>query len=104
MKYYDLKTDFGRYKVRIEKETYEYSGGLAIALITDEDELFAVMTVNLGGYCLDDNEAFVDTNNCYWAERFIKDNNLGKKTEFTGHSGYCEYPLYEFDLSKIIGE
>lgn len=101
MKYYDLKTDYGKYKVRIEKRNYEYSGALALVLITDKEELFATMTVNLCGYSLEENETFIDTNNCYWAEKFIKENHLGKKTDIVGHSGFCTYPLYEIDLENI---
>ena len=100
------------YKVNSFGKEYEVSvkpckyvdGGLAIAMDYLDDEFgcmlpFARLTVNLGrqnnGY------AYVDTNNCPWAEDFIKENGLG---EFTGkicRSGFCEYPLYKFNMEKI---
>ena len=43
----------------------------------------------------------IDTNNCEWAEKFIKENELGTPTGIMGYSGFCEYPLYLFDTSKI---
>ena len=43
------------------------------------------------------NMAYIDTNNCPWAEEFLKDNNLAEDTGTTGLSGFCEYPLYKFN-------
>lgn len=68
---------------------------LAVSVVSAEDgEPLATLTVNLDvlmpGY------AFVDTNNCPWAEDFIRENKLGEPTGTTRKSGYCTYPLYEF--------
>jgi putative membrane protein len=46
-------------------------------------------------------KAFVDTNNCPWAEKFISDNKLGKPTGIKAASGYCVYPQYRFDMEKL---
>ena len=45
----------------------------------------------------------VDINTCPWAEEFIKTNKLGIPCGVTITSGYCEYPLYIFDLDKLEG-
>ena len=44
---------------------------------------------------------YVDINNCPWATKFIKDNELGEFTGKYGKSGFCVYPLYKFNLDKI---
>lgn len=97
--YLRVHTWFGDYDVIIYRSTYYGTENLAIQLFTEE-EPFATLTVNLGGF-LEPNEAYVDTNNCPWAEDFIKENQLGTFKGFYKNSGYCMYPLYEFDLSKL---
>ena len=94
-------TDFGTYEVNISRSTYRNNGNLAIILDSPTEGPFATLTVNLDGPKLSKNYAFVDTNNCPWAEAFIKEHGLGKPTGTVGYSGYCQYPLYEFDLSKL---
>ena len=86
---------------------YSYGGGLAIELMCIDEEYgfeepLARLTVNLQDYKnLKDNQAFIDTNNCPWAEEFLKENKFAKPTGIMGHSGYCVYPLYEFDLEEL---
>lgn len=96
-----FKTPFGEVKARIHLSHYR-NGNLAILLITDSDisyELFLVMTVNLCDILLP-NQAYVDTNNAPEVEQFIVDNKLGKPTGRQMASGFCSYPLYEFDLDR----
>ena len=86
------------YDVTIVKTRY-FDGNFAIALMCSDDyEPYGNLTVNLGER-LPENMAYVDTNNMPNAERFIKDNKLGKFTGKTRKSGYCEYPLYEFNFA-----
>ena len=102
------------YKVRSYGKEYDVTvnvnkyvdGGLALKMDYMDDEFhcllpFATLTVNLGKG-LPENQAFVDINNCPWAEEFIEENGLGKDTGRIGASGYCFYPLYEFDM-EVIG-
>ena len=95
-----VNTSFGTYDVSLERSKYTYNDNLAIQLWCDDEgypEPFAMLTVNLPNYGkLPENQAFVDTNNCSWAESFIKENRLGKPVGKIGISGWCEYPLYEF--------
>ena len=102
MKYYELNYDDETYNVRIERNKY-LNDTLAISLISDDGEPFADLTVNLMdsfAFC-DDKTAFVDTNNCPWAEEFIKQNNLGTFMNQYGHSGFCRYPLYRFNVEEM---
>lgn len=81
---------------------YENNDSLAILLFGEDDELFCDMTVNItGSGTSGSNCAFVDTNNNPWIIEFILDNGLGKPTGRYGMSGYCTYPEYEFDLSRM---
>ena len=94
-------TDFGTYDVNVHKTSYSNNGALAITLYSPTEGPFATLTVNLDGPKPPKGHAFVDTNNCPWAEAFIKEHGLGKPTGMVGYSGFCQYPLYEFDLSKL---
>lgn len=98
---YKVETEFGTYNVSIETSAYYCGDNLAIRLITEDGEPFAILSVNLPEWTLPNNIAFVDTNNCPWAEKFISDNKLGRPTGITGTSGYCTYPLYRFDMEKL---
>ena len=98
---YKVETEFGTYNVTIETSKYMFGDNLAIRLITDFGELFATLTVNLAEWTLPNDKAFIDTNNCPWAEKFIADNKLGKPTGIRGASGYCVYPQYRFDMEKL---
>ena len=97
---YKVETQFGNYNVRLVKKNYVNNGNLAIRMIDEDEFPFATLTVNLGGKLADD-VAYVDVNNCPWAEDFIEGNNLGVPTGMIGMSGWCFYPQYKFDLSKI---
>ena len=97
---YHVKTFFGEYDVEIRKQKYYDNKNLAIDLFDPVEGPFARLTVNLG-VKLPENMAYVDTNNCRWAEEFIEENGLGKPTGDFGASGYCVYPLYEFYLDKM---
>lgn len=93
------KTSFGTYDVTLEATNYSYNNNLAIQMWTEVEgfkEPFATLTVNLGGEKLPSNQAYVDINNCPWAEQFIEDNELGRPMFFFKRSGFCLYPLYEF--------
>ncbi len=84
------------YNVKMEKNEYNNNGNLAIRLIdTETGEPFAIMTKNLD-VKLPKNRAYVDTNNCPWAEDFIRKYKLGFSLRQYRRSGYCSYPLYEF--------
>lgn len=92
-------TDFGVYDVTVSTSTYSNNGNLAILLTSPTEGPFATLSVNL--HKLPEGYAYVDTNNCPWAEEFINEYKLGEPTGGSARSGYCIYPLYKFDLSKL---
>lgn len=72
-------------------------------------EPYAVVTVNLvnspygDGKYQDETHAYIDTNNCPWAPEFLEKTGLAKpdSRDIYGMSGYCTYPLYEFNLDAF---
>ena len=86
-------------EVTLEIAHYAENENLAIQMWC-EDGPYAILTVNLSQKCKP-NCAFVDTNNCPWAENFIEKYKLGMPTGDMEMSGFCIYPEYEFDLAEI---
>ena len=93
----------GAYEVSLEINTYLNNGCMYIGLTTYEEgyrEPYGDITVNLDGkapdYC-----GYVDLNNMPELEKFIADNDLGEFTGLTKRSGFCEYPLYLFNVDKL---
>jgi len=99
--------------VTVKFTKYQSNNRLAVQLVTAKAPWseFATITVNLptvpeellkmwfGTNMSDLNTlAFVDTNNCPWAEEFLKDNNIAEDTRISMPSGFCNYPLYKFNL------
>lgn len=95
-----LKLQNKRFKIRAVKSLYTINNSLAILLKDKKtNETIAVITVNLpNSYDLEKEYAFVDINNCPWAERFILKYSLGEYTHINSPQGY---PLYKFNLEKL---
>lgn len=100
-----VMVSFGKeYRVKLVLNKYKAFGSLYIGLVywDEEDELwepFDELTVGLDflmpGY------AFVNTNHIPDAEEFIQKYHLGKPTGTIKKSGFCQYPLYEFDMEVV---
>lgn len=88
------------YNVEAFSLTYRNNGNYAVVLRETDGMPFATLTVNFDDE-LPEGMAFVDTNNCPFAEEFIAENGLGEPTGAFHQSGYCEYPLYRFYTDKI---
>ena len=78
--------------------------GLAVILddVTDpsEPEQYAVLTVSFGEFIGMKNCAYIDTNNCDFADQLLAQ-GIAVTTAFTKQSGMCEYPLWLFDEEKL---
>lgn len=85
--------------------------GIAIALYSkrestgEYDELFVVATKSFGEFIGLPNVAYMDLNNCPYAEEFIK-LGFAEDTGLNKQSGMCLYPLWQFkeDFLKSLGE
>ena len=89
----------------IEAGTYAFGGGLFLQIYEvhefGEIEPYSNLTVNLPGLGESGPYAYVDTNNFPEAETLISKYKLGRPTGKVGHSGYCTYPEYFFNLGEI---
>lgn len=101
----DIKTMYASYKVDfLSVDTYMADNSLAITAWSRTDGPIAHITVCLDDATLGPNRSYVDTNNCPWAPEWIEENRLGAKTKWTARSGYCTYPMFEFDMERIMEE
>ena len=94
-----VKTEYGNYEITsVYVGKYRADNSLAIKLYTGYEQ-FATLTVCLIDK-LNENESYVDTNNCPWAEDFIREYKLGEIVGYKA-SGYCLYPKVAFDLDRL---
>lgn len=96
-----LETQYGVDEVVAYRATYSNNDTLAVLLETEEGEPFATITVNIMDDVANGEYQYVDTNNCPWAPKFIEENGLGSPTGIMGFSGFCQYPLFRFNLEQI---
>lgn len=101
-----------------EKAMFDYNGAqvyfeigdyeaepttMAITLFTDDGEEYGTLTVNLGEHEeIEANQAFIDVNNMPEAIELLSSIEgvkpvIRNGVTVTARSGFCEYPLYEFD-------
>lgn len=93
-------------KIPVTLEVTKYCNGATAIVVTDHSEgypqPYCNLTVNLNDVAiLEEDLAFVDVNNCPWAEEFITDLGIAFPTGITQRSGFVEYPLYMFSLKEI---
>ena len=96
---YIAKTDFSEYEVSLIVSKYYDDENTALSLWSDKVGPVAMLTVNLED--LEDEFAYIDTNNCPWAEALLTQNGLGEPTGEIRRSGYCVYPKYKLNLEAI---
>ena len=93
----------GETQVTLDIQQYMNNKAMYIGRMCNEDgydEPFGDVTVNLSvaapNYC-----GYLNVNDMPDIEKFITENELGEFTGFTQRSGYCEYPLYLFNVDKL---
>lgn len=101
-----LRPSVGLYRVR------DFMGqtllGLAVQLdlVGDDGELesYATLTTSFGEFIGIKNAAYIDINNCPFAENLLKQ-GIADPTDFYKVSGFCQYPLWIFreDFLQEIG-
>lgn len=85
-------------KVFIQVSHYSSNDRLAVLLFDRDEGPVATLTVNISDERnVKSNEAFIDTNNVPDALEFITENDLGALTGRIGYSGFCHYPMVEFN-------
>lgn len=100
MKYYQFEINQKNEFIGVGKTSYASNGNLALCVMKADGNPFGMITKNLGD-CLDKDMAYVDVNNCLWAEDLIRKFKLGEPTGAYLRSGFVKYPLYKFNIGKI---
>ena len=65
-----------------------------------EAEPYCDLTTSFGEWIGMKNCAYIDSNNCDFTAQLLEQ-GMAKPTGFTKHSGFCEYPLWEFDEQTL---
>ncbi len=85
-------------EVKLSFESYRNNGTLAVEMITVTDEdLYAVITVNLCCPLQTDRLAFVDENNLPGIGAWLMRNKIAIPLGYKQRSGFCQYELYSFN-------
>lgn len=106
-KTYKYNASWGEtYDISFHVDKYHNNGSLAIIMMDETDkEEFSILTVNLPQSKLfadfAPNTQFVDTNNLPDIDKWLEEIGVAKPTSHKGCSGFCTYPAYEFDLTKM---
>lgn len=90
---------YNKTKVTLRLDKYINNDNLCIILDCDEG-IYGLLTKNFD-HTLDEDMAYVDINNFPEAPKFIEKYKLGVPTGFYIGSGFCEYPLYIFDIEEV---
>ena len=89
---------FNNTKVSLNFTTYRNNGTLAVLMNNvQEDDLYGVITVNLGCPLQTDCLAFVDENNLPGIGAWLKRNKIATPLGYKQRSGFCQYELYSFN-------
>lgn len=67
-----------------------------VGRVPGETEQYAVLTVSFGSIIPIKNAAYVDVNNCGFAQQLLEQ-GIAQDTGAIKQSGFCEYPLWIFD-------
>ena len=103
---YPLKAPWGQVRLILKVESY-LDGTLAVMAFDvsgRHPEQYAVLTVNLCNPLQDDEKAFFDTNNCGYLYGQLRQAGVIHPLPVSVCSGFCTYPLCEWDKSKFFPE
>ena len=94
---FTVHTDFESYEHCTYSKKQYGNKHVAIQLFYEDGPL-ATLTVNIAGIeKYPENYSCIDTNNCPWGEDLAEELGIGKFTGAYLHSGFCSYPVYEFN-------
>lgn len=84
-------------KYTLTEERYSSNNTLALVLSGGDYE-GDIITVNLNDMFQNTRRAYLDTNNYPEVESILRGSDIVSETFVTAGSGFCEYPLYQFDF------
>lgn len=84
-------------------EKYHADGSYRIGILSPFMEgPIATITTCIPDANLEPDTSCIDTNNCPWAERLIKEHNLGTFTGERVQSGFCWYPVVKWNVDELL--
>jgi len=101
-----LNAPWGMVRLILKEESY-LDGSLAVLAVDVSGECpedYAVLTVNLCHPLQDGKTAFFDTNNCGYLYEQLRKAGVIRRLPMTMRSGYCTYPLCEWDRTTFVAE
>lgn len=99
---FEFRTSYSKYEnCKLDVNKYMVDDSVCIEIYNDEEGCIARITTCLNSPFLSENQGYVDTNNCPWAVDLIERLHLGTPSGITSRSGYCEYPLYDFNMDEL---
>lgn len=104
LKLFKLSAYGSTHTIALVKRTYYQGGGLAVNMVEYTNgypEPYATLTVNLDTHFpLKKETAFLNTNICDGTDmlQWVIDNNIASPVGISERSGFCEYPLVEFNM------
>ena len=102
MKTFDVVTEYATYKnCYFLTGQFMADNSLSLEIWNDEEGPIADITRCLGNGNMNNNFGYLDMNNCPWSAKLVKELGIAKDTGLSQRSGYCIYPLYEFDMDKV---
>ena len=102
MELLEVKTNFETFSdCFLKVGRYHTDKNLAIQLFSISEGLIAMLTICLCDPSLKENESYVDTNNYPWAVDFLERKGLAKLSDKIRLSGYCIYPVMEFNRENM---
>lgn len=99
MKTFDIDTGYEIYTDCTFKIGLYTNGNLAIFINDDSDYPLCRLTTNLD--VVDPDCAYLDVNNCEFAEKIVQILDIATFTGITKRSGFVIYPLYKFNMEKL---
>ena len=103
---YPLKAPWGQVRLVLTVESY-LDGSLAVVAVDvsgKHPETYAVLTVNLCHPLQDETTAFFDTNICGYLFKQLCRAGVVNPLPVSARSGFCSYPLCEWDKAKFVPE
>jgi len=104
MKTFNVQTSYATYPdCHLVVDAYQNNGHIALEIWSDEEGPITNLTVNIAGVeSMPENVSCVDTNNFPEALAIIRQLKIGKPLEGKFlRSGWCIYPMVEFNLDSI---
>ena len=93
----EVKTSYATYDdCMLAVGRYQMDGSIAVEIVSKREGSQFDLTAKK-----EEDESYIDTNNCPWAVDFLQSKDLAKMAGKTRRSGCCVYPAMKFNRDKL---